>query len=165
MFPALAGGLPESGPDAMLFRMSAPHAFELSTRSRTELVPITDEVQDAIRASGVEEGICLVWALHTTVGVIINENADPDVASDVLGWFDRLVQKGDPHFRHAEGNSDAHIKAILAGPSVTIPIHGGRAALGTWQGVYLAEFDGPRRRRISVTCLKEAPGGPEGHKG
>jgi secondary thiamine-phosphate synthase enzyme len=132
--------------------------FEISTRSRSELVPITGEVQKAVRDSGVEEGICLVWALHTTVGVLINENADPDVAADVLGWFERAVPKGDPHFRHAEGNSDAHIKAILAGVSVTIPIRGGTPALGTWQGIFLAEFDGPRRRRISVTCLAESQG-------
>lgn len=132
--------------------MSHSYDIELSTRARSELLPVTEAVARALRDSGVEEGICLVHAPHTTAGILVNENADPDVAADILGWLDRLVPPGQP-FRHAEGNSDAHIKAVLVGSSVSIPIRGGELALGTWQGIYFAEFDGPRRRRIGVTCL------------
>lgn len=132
--------------------MNAARDFELATEARTALVPITAAVRRAVAESGVREGLCVVYVPHTTAGVLVNENADPDVAADVLGWFGRIVPR-DPCFRHAEGNSDAHIKAILAGTSVSIPIRNGEPALGTWQGVFFAEFDGPRRRRFSVTCM------------
>lgn len=132
--------------------MKRESPFELSTRARSELVSITDQVRRAVKESGVDRGICLVSAPHTTAGILVNENADPDVASDILGFFDRLVP-ADPRFRHAEGNSDAHVKAVLAGHSASLPIRGGELALGTWQGVYFAEFDGPRRRRFAVDCI------------
>jgi secondary thiamine-phosphate synthase enzyme len=133
--------------------MSAAH-FQIETEGRCALLPITDLVRGAVADSGVEEGVCTVFVPHTTAGVIINENADPDVARDVLGWFSRAVPP-DPRFRHAEGNSDAHIKAILAGSSVSIPIAQGELELGTWQGIYFAEFDGPRCRRFTVSCIAD----------
>jgi secondary thiamine-phosphate synthase enzyme len=135
--------------------MNATQDFEVSTGARCVLVPITDEVHGAVRTAGIADGICIVSVPHTTAGVIVNENADPDVASDVLGYLERLVP-ADSRFRHGEGNSDAHIKAMLAGASVTIPIRKGALALGTWQGIFFAEFDGPRRRRFQVTCVPAA---------
>lgn len=133
--------------------MSAAH-FMIETEERCALIPITDFVREAVADSGVEDGLCSVFVPHTTAGVLINENADPDVVLDVLGWFSRAAPQ-DPRFLHAEGNSDAHIKAILAGSSVSIPVSQGELELGTWQGVYLAEFDGPRRRRFTVSCIAD----------
>ncbi|HPD16621.1 MAG TPA: secondary thiamine-phosphate synthase enzyme YjbQ [Planctomycetota bacterium] len=125
------------------------HEFMVPTQSRTEMVDITAEVNRAIRAAGVTEGLCHVFVPHTTAGITINENADPDVARDILTTLDRLVPRaGD--YRHSEGNSDAHVKASLMGSSVTAPIAAGRLSLGTWQAIYLCEFDGPRHRRCLV---------------
>lgn len=132
--------------------MQRDGVFEISTGGRTGLLSITDRVRQAVRSSGVKAGLCLVSVPHTTAGVLVNENADPDVAEDILGFLDRLVPE-DPRFRHAEGNSDAHVKAVLTGPSVTLPIRDGDLVLGTWQGIYFAEFDGPRRRRFAVDCV------------
>jgi secondary thiamine-phosphate synthase enzyme len=98
------------------------------------------------------EGLCQVFVPHTTAGVVVNENADPDVCTDMLGWLERAVPDSN-HYRHAEGNSPAHIKATLVGQSASIPIERGRLALGTWQGVFLAEFDGPRERTIVVNVV------------
>lgn len=136
----------------MLDRMKTTFDYEVSTKSRSQLLAVTDMVREATRRSGIDEGLCLVYVPHTTAGVFINENADPDVAADVLSYFERLVPRS-PSFRHAEGNSDAHIKAIMVGSSVTIPIAGGEPRLGTWQGVFFAEFDGPRQWRFTVSCL------------
>ena len=123
--------------------------IEISTSSRNQLVDITGALADEVAKSGVENGTCHVYVPHTTAGVTINENADPDVARDILVGLARLVPaQGD--YRHAEGNSDAHIKALLAGFSAMVPVIDGRPALGTWQGVYLCEFDGPRRRRVFI---------------
>jgi secondary thiamine-phosphate synthase enzyme len=102
--------------------------------------------------SGVKTGLCHVYVPHTTAGVFINENADPDVMADVLATLDALVP-WDNHYRHAEGNAAAHIKAVLMGSSQTIPVRNGRLALGRWQGIYFAEFDGPRERHFQVTVL------------
>lgn len=129
--------------------------FSVSTRARGELVDITDQVRDAVADSGVRDGLCCVFVPHTTAGVLINENVDPDVRRDVLAHLERVVPNEEP-FRHSEGNSDAHIKAILVGSSKTIPIRKGRLSLGTWQGIFFAEFDGPRNRSFSVTCVGEA---------
>jgi secondary thiamine-phosphate synthase enzyme len=123
--------------------------LEVRSTSRIQLLEITAVVEREVRASGVEEGVCLVYVPHTTAGVTINENADPSVVEDIIRTLDRLVPRsGD--YRHAEGNSDAHIKASLVGFSQLIPVRGGRLALGTWQGIFLCEFDGPRRRRVSI---------------
>ena len=125
----------------------------VSTRERVELVDITGEVQDLITRSGVSEGLCHVFVPHTTAGVTINENADPDVTRDLLTALGNLVPDRGP-YRHAEGNSPAHVKASLMGSSVTAPIAGGKLAFGTWQGIFFCEFDGPRTRKVHVTITE-----------
>ncbi|MGI5864499.1 MAG: secondary thiamine-phosphate synthase enzyme YjbQ, partial [Myxococcales bacterium] len=117
----------------------------------TELIDITDRVAALVRASGMQEGLCTVFCPHTTGAITINENADPDVKDDLLAALERIVPNRG--FKHAEGNSDSHVKASLVGPSVTILIEGGALRLGTWQGVYFCEFDGPRRRKVWVQIL------------
>jgi secondary thiamine-phosphate synthase enzyme len=126
------------------------------TTVQTELVDITSLVVDAVAQCGLRHGAVIVFVPHTTAGVTINENTDPSVRADLLLALDRAVPRSLP-FRHAEGNSDAHVKASLMGSSVIVPVHDGTLHLGTWQGVYFAEFDGPRRRRVVVTPLA-APG-------
>ncbi|MCG0278319.1 MAG: secondary thiamine-phosphate synthase enzyme YjbQ [Thermanaeromonas sp.] len=122
------------------------------SRQRVELINITLEVQALIDQHKISSGACLLFVPHTTAGIIINENADPDVVRDILTTLLRLVpQHGD--YRHLEGNSDAHIKAVLTGSSVIVPISQGRLQLGTWQAIYFAEFDGPRRRQVLVSFL------------
>ncbi|MBC7253546.1 MAG: YjbQ family protein [Actinobacteria bacterium] len=125
--------------------------FEVSTAGRSQMVDITSRVREVVRRSGVEEGVCQVYIPHTTAGVTVNEAADPDVAADILEHLERLVPRG--RYRHREGNADAHIKAGLVGFSALLPVSGGDLALGTWQGIFLCEFDGPRRRRVTVTVL------------
>ena len=110
------------------------------------MIEITDEVAAAVRASGRSEGICIVFTQHTTCGLTINENADPDVKSDMLGFLRRLIPQFDENFRHFEHNSDAHIKSTLVGSSVSVPFENEKLLLGRWQGIYLCEFDGPRQR-------------------
>lgn len=123
--------------------------IDVSTGSRTQLIDITDRISEEVRRTGVQNGTCFVFTQHTTAGLTINENADPDVVRDILAGLARLVPPaGD--YRHAEGNSDAHIKASLMGFSLTIPVIDGRLALGTWQGIYFCEFDGPRNRHVLV---------------
>jgi len=123
--------------------------IEVRTASRTQLVDITDIVSDELAKSAVKTGACSVYMPHTTAGLTINENADPDVARDILAGLARLVPvKGD--YRHAEGNSDAHIKASLMGFSLVVPVIDGRLALGSWQALYFCEFDGPRHRHFLV---------------
>ncbi len=124
--------------------------FTITTRFRSELVDITEQVRREIFSSGIRSGLCHVFTLHTTAGLTINENADPDVRADIIDALNRLVPwKGD--YRHTEGNSAAHIKALMAGSSVTIPVDEGRLVLGTWQCIYFCEFDGPRTRTVTVT--------------
>ena len=126
--------------------------IEITTRSRTQVVDITGEVQEAISKSGLSDGVAVACSAHTTAGLTVNENADPDVMADALATLERLVPRRGP-YAHAEGNSDAHVKASLMGLSVTLPVQNGRLVLGTWQGVYCCEFDGPRRRRVFVQVL------------
>jgi secondary thiamine-phosphate synthase enzyme len=128
--------------------------LRIKTGKRTQLVDITREIEHAVRESGVGSGLCYVYVPHTTAGVIINEHADPDVASDVEGIFDRLVSHQGP-YRHAEGNTDSHMKAIIAGTGQTIFVESGKLALGTWQGIFLCEFDGPRQRTVYVKVLRD----------
>ncbi|HEX6032608.1 MAG TPA: secondary thiamine-phosphate synthase enzyme YjbQ [Tepidiformaceae bacterium] len=123
--------------------------LEVRSSSREELRDITPEVSAAVRESGASDGIVTLFVPHTTAAVTVNENVDPDVRSDMIGWLARLVPRDAP-FRHAEGNSDAHLKASLVGPSVQIPLVSGQLRLGTWQGIYFCEFDGPRPRQIEV---------------
>jgi secondary thiamine-phosphate synthase enzyme len=126
--------------------------FEVQTGARTQFVNITSEVRKIVRAGGVRDGICIVFVPHTTAGVCINEAADPDVVHDVANAFAKLVpERGG--YAHAEGNSDAHIKSIVTGASVQIPVTGGELYLGTWQGVFFCEYDGPRSRRVAVQIV------------
>jgi len=128
--------------------------LHVKTSRRTEFVDITDQVQLAVRETSVDSGICYVYVPHTTAGVAINEHADPDVAQDAEGIFDRLIPHRGP-YRHAEGNTDSHMKAIITGTSQTVFIHGGKLAIGTWQGIFLCEFDGPRQRTVFVKVVAD----------
>ena len=126
--------------------------LEIATRSAAELVDITAEVQQTVKEKGMQSGVCHVFVPHTTAGLTLNENWDPSVRADILMELGKIVPLRD-NYRHAEGNSAAHIKASLMGASQTILVEEGRLVLGTWQGIYLAEFDGPRRRRVLVKLL------------
>lgn len=130
--------------------------LRITTSRRTEFVDITREVENAVRDSLVQHGVCYVYVPHTTAGIAINEHADPDVACDVEGIFDRLVPRSGP-YRHSEGNTDSHMKSILTGTSQTVLVEGGKLALGTWQGVFLCEFDGPRQRQVFVKIVADPP--------
>ncbi|MEX0601242.1 MAG: secondary thiamine-phosphate synthase enzyme YjbQ [Rhodothermales bacterium] len=114
------------------------------TRARSEQVDITAEVQRVVDESGLREGIAALQSLHTTAGLTINENADPDVQRDLTAKMDALVPERETYYRHAEGNSDSHVKTSLFGPSLIVLVTDGRLVLGTWQGVYFCEWDGPR---------------------
>ena len=124
--------------------------IKVSTRERTELIDITAQVKKAVSSSGISEGMCSVYIPHTTCGVTINENADPSVKRDILMEINKIVPFKD-NYQHMEGNSPAHIKASLFGPSVYIPVSGGSPMLGTWQGIYFCEFDGPRSRSAIIS--------------
>jgi len=126
--------------------------FTVRTRSRSEFVDITSPVSDVIAQTGTVNGICQVYIPHTTAGVTINENADPDVTRDIISALDETIPWNN-RYRHAEGNSAAHIKASLMGFSATIPVSDGRLVLGTWQCIYFCEFDGPRTRRVVVNLI------------
>ena len=121
----------------------------VDTSKHTQLVNITSMVREAVAESGVREGICTVFVPHTTAGVTINENADPDVVRDLISELGKLVPWEDG-YRHAEGNSAAHLKASLTGFSQQLIVDGGNLVLGTWQGIWFCEFDGPRRRSVYV---------------
>jgi secondary thiamine-phosphate synthase enzyme len=124
--------------------------LKVSTSRREELVSIGSQVSEAVKASGLQEGVVHLWSMHTTCGLTVNENADPDVATDMAWKMGELVPKDEANYRHREGNSDSHVKTSLFGPGLTLIIHQGEVVLGTWQGVFLAEWDGPRTRRIAV---------------
>jgi secondary thiamine-phosphate synthase enzyme len=128
--------------------------IKLRTSRRTELRNVTKEVEKAVRDSGCANGVCHLYVPHTTAGVIINEGDDPDVARDMEGALDRLVPDS-PQFKHSEGNSDSHIKTALVGCSETVWIENGRLALGRWQQIFLAEFDGPRSRDLHVKIVPD----------
>ena len=126
--------------------------LDIRTPSHACMVDITDQVSRVVSESGVDQGLCCVFVPHTTAGLTINENADPTVKSDILDRLDKLVPWRDG-YQHAEGNSAAHIKASLMGPSQTILVRNGKLRLGTWQGILLCEFDGPRSRRVWVKVV------------
>jgi secondary thiamine-phosphate synthase enzyme len=130
------------------------HKITVRTTRRTELKNVTAEIETLVRDSGIESGVCDLYVPHTTAGVIVNEGYDPDVARDMEGAFDRLVPDS-PLFKHAEGNTDSHIKTALVGSSETIFIEKGRLALGRWQVVFFAEFDGPRTRELQVKLVAD----------
>jgi len=129
--------------------------FQIRTPSRDAMIDITGEVADALGESGVRDGIVTVYIPHTTAGVTINENADPDVIHDVLAALDTAVPWSQRFYRHGEGNSAAHVKSSMVGCTATIPVVDGRMTLGTWQSVFFCEFDGPRTRKVLVTLTGE----------
>jgi secondary thiamine-phosphate synthase enzyme len=124
-------------------------AIEVRTTAHAQAVDITRQVAKVVEAAGVDQGWCEIFVPHTTAAVTVNEAADPDVMADVLLALDRLVPWHGP-YRHGEGNSAAHVKSILTGATVRLPVKGGRLALGTWQGIFFMEYDGPRHRRALV---------------
>ncbi|MDH4202057.1 MAG: secondary thiamine-phosphate synthase enzyme YjbQ [Phycisphaerae bacterium] len=123
----------------------------VKTNRRNEMIDITSEVSGAIAKSGIETGTVIIFCPHTTAAITINENADPDVTHDILLTLEELLPQMRKGYRHAEGNSDAHVKASLVGASEILCIQNGKPRLGTWQGVYFCEFDGPRTRKIHLT--------------
>ena len=126
----------------------------IRTSRRCELKDVTPEIEAAVRDSGCDVGMCHLYVPHTTAGVLINEGDDPAVARDVEATLDRLVPRG-AGYTHAEGNADSHIKTALVGSSATVWIEGGRLALGRWQAVFFAEFDGPRTRELRVKIVRD----------
>ena len=121
--------------------------FSLTTE-RQGMINITNSARDTLRESGMPSGVCIVYCPHTTAGLIINEHADPDVAADLERRLDAMVPWSDPGDRHGEGNTAAHLKAALVGTSVSVIVENGRLQLGTWQGIFFCEFDGPRSREV-----------------
>ena len=128
-------------------------SVEVRTRALREVLDVTDRVNEAVQTSGVMDGAVLVYCPHTTAAVFVNEGADPDVASDVMASLERLVPR-DGLYRHMEGNSAAHVSTVMVGCSALVPVTEGRLALGRWQRVFLAEFDGPRSRRLWIQVLR-----------
>jgi secondary thiamine-phosphate synthase enzyme len=129
--------------------------LRLKTTSRVEFVDITQQVMEAVRQHQVDSGICTIFCPHTTAGITINENADPDVPRDMTMALGRVVP-ATWEFRHSEGNSDSHVKSSLVGPSLTVIMDRGKPLLGTWQGIYFCEFDGPRERKFYVKTVRDA---------
>jgi secondary thiamine-phosphate synthase enzyme len=127
------------------------YSLRVRTHDREELVEVTDLVRKHLSESGKSEGVVVLFVQHTTAGLTINENADPDVPRDMLHALRTLIPQHGMDFRHGEENSDAHIKASLIGSSVTIPFHGGELVLGRWQGIFLCEFDGGRERQVIMS--------------
>jgi len=128
------------------------HTLSVRTNRRTEMVDITGEIQELLRQSGVTEGVCHIFQAHTTAGLTINENADPSVQADILMVLNRIISEKEA-YRHLEGNSPAHIKASLMGAQLTVLVSNGSLVLGTWQGVFLCEFDGPRTRKVHLKIM------------
>ncbi len=128
--------------------------LDVRTTSRCEFVDITDRVAEAVEGSGVSSGIVIIYCPHTTAGITINENADPSVVRDINMKTTKLIDPHDPDYRHGEGNSDSHIKSSLVGASETVIVNNGSLVLGTWQGIYFAEFDGPRSRKVYLKIIK-----------
>ncbi len=132
--------------------------LEVQTQQRAEMVDITRQVQKVISESRTNSGLVWLYVPHTTAGITINENADPTVRMDLLSDLDRLVSRDQPYYRHAEGNSDSHMKASLVGSSVAVMARAGELVLGTWQGIFFCEFDGPRRRRVLLEVMPAGDG-------
>jgi secondary thiamine-phosphate synthase enzyme len=123
----------------------------IKTNHHTEFLEITEQVQRVVDESGVNEGVCVCLVPHTTAGITINENADPDVVTDMIYALDKAVPWNDSHYRHGEGNTAAHVKSSMMGHSVQVFVRGGKLQFGTWQGIYLCEFDGPRTRKLWIS--------------
>ena len=129
-------------------------ALKLSSKKRTEFIDITDELQAAVTSQNIKSGILFLYVPHTTAGLTVNENADPDVLTDITGKMNSMVPK-DPGYAHSEGNSDAHVKSSLFGNELFVFIEDAKLRLGTWQGIYFAEFDGPRSREVWFKAVKD----------
>jgi secondary thiamine-phosphate synthase enzyme len=132
------------------------HTIKLQTSSRDEWQDITGKVESLVQKTGVKEGHVIVYCPHTTAGITINENADPDVVKDVVMRLDEVYPWEHPKYRHMEGNTAAHLKAMTLGSSQQIIIHEGHLVLGTWQGIFFCEFDGPRQRNVYIKMFKDA---------
>ncbi len=130
------------------------YVLEVRSHNREELVEFTEQVQRKLTESEAKEGIVVLYVQHTTAGLTVNENADPDVPRDMLHALRTLIPQHGMGFRHGEENSDAHIKATLTGPSATIPFKDGKLLLGRWQGIFLCEFDGARKRQVIMTVME-----------
>ena len=128
--------------------------FQVRTLTQTEFIDVTRSVQEAVRQTGVGDGICIIFIPHTTAAVMINENADPSVAQDMIMELNKIVPFKD-HYRHTEGNSPSHIKASLLGCSQIVLVESGKLVLGTWQGIFFCEFDGPRDRKVHVKVISD----------
>jgi secondary thiamine-phosphate synthase enzyme len=131
-------------------------SFSVRTQKHTQFLDITQEVQSSVSELGVQSGVVTVFVPHTTAGITINENADPDVTSDIAAALERAVP-WDADYRHSEGNAAAHVKASMMGSAVQMLVENGRLQLGTWQAVYFCEFDGPRSRKVWVTATRSQP--------
>jgi secondary thiamine-phosphate synthase enzyme len=128
--------------------------LSVKTRERTELIDITSDINQLIQKSGTDQGLCMIYVPHTTAAVTINESADPSVKSDILMTLNQIIP-WEANYRHLEGNSPAHIKSTLVGSSELIAIENRRLILGTWQGIFFCEFDGPRSRKVNVRIMEE----------
>lgn len=129
-------------------------SFQVRTSTQTELIDITRSVQETVQKTGIEDGLCMIFIPHTTAGITINENADPSVPRDILMELNKVIPFKD-QYHHTEGNSPAHIKASIIGCSLTVFIESGKLVLGTWQGIFFCEFDGPRNRTVYVKMVKD----------
>ena len=129
------------------------YSFQIRTSQHEVMVNITHQVESQLQKSQVKEGLLVVYCTHTTAGIMVNENADPDVKHDLLVRLDEMIPWKHPKDRHAEGNTAAHLKAVFVGNSQTIPIHDGNLMLGRWQGIYFCEFDGPRERTVHIKMI------------
>ncbi|MCF7870632.1 MAG: secondary thiamine-phosphate synthase enzyme YjbQ [Candidatus Omnitrophica bacterium] len=129
-------------------------SIAVNSKKRNELVDISLKVKEVVKKSGVKEGVCILFCAHTTAALTINENADPSVQKDIINYLNRLVP-ADEGYLHAEGNSDSHIKSSLLGADLQIIIEKEKLALGTWQGIYFCEFDGPRSRKVYVKIINQ----------
>lgn len=127
---------------------------EVPTRERSQMIEVTHHVQNAVRQAGVRDGMAIVHVPHTTAAVTINENADPDVKHDMLRKLETLIPQQETYYRHAEGNSDSHVKTSLVGNMITVLVENGELVLGTWQGIQFCEFDGPRRRMLQIKLIQ-----------
>ncbi len=125
----------------------------VETTARVEMIDVSERIQELIRQRGVQDGFVIIAIPHTTAGVTINENADPDVKHDILQKLDMLIPQIESYYQHDEGNSDAHVKTALVGNSITVLIENGKLVLGRWQGIFFCEFDGPRERRMNVKLV------------
>ena len=130
------------------------YEITLKTTGRNQFIDITRQVESIVLQSGVRKGICVIYVPHTTAGVTINENADPTVRKDIISTLEKLIPWREPFYEHAEGNSAAHIKSSLIGCNQTVIVQEGKLLLGTWQGIYFCEFDGPRTRKVYVKVIE-----------